>query len=165
MNSKPDNVRFYLPEGTAWYDVNTGSYIKGGQTITAKAPYERMPMYIKAGSILPMGPEIEYTDEKLNAPITLAVYKGSNGSFTLYEDEGLNYNYEKGDYAMIPLKWNDKENTLTIEERAGTFTGMQKERTFKVVLISEQSKASIDDVTKVKSQTVTYKGTKLEVQL
>ncbi len=154
----------YLPEGTDWYDVNTGERIKGGQQIEADAPYERMPMYIKAGSILPVGPEIEYTDQKLNEAITIAIYEGADGSFTLYEDEGLNYNYEKGECTMIPFKWDDKNKTLTIDARKGSYKEMQKERIFKLVLVSAPDKISIDDIKEVDHKAATYRGDQLVIQ-
>ncbi|WP_235208200.1 DUF5110 domain-containing protein [Saccharicrinis fermentans] len=121
-------------------------------------------MYIKAGSILPVGPEIEYTDQKLNEAITIAIYEGADGSFTLYEDEGLNYNYEKGECTMIPFKWDDKNKTLTIDARKGSYKEMQKERIFKLVLVSAPDKISIDDIKEVDHKAATYRGDQLVIQ-
>ncbi len=133
----------YLPKSNGWYNANTGEFSEGGQRINADAPYETMPMFIKAGSILPFGPEIEYTTEKPADPITLLVYAGDNESFDLYEDEGINYNYEKGKYTTIPITWADNEKTLTIGKRKGEFNGMLSNRTFRVALIDENNKVSI----------------------
>ena len=94
----------YLPGGTGWYNLYTGKYVEVGDTIIAQAEYERMPVFVKAGSILPTGPELQYTDEKPADEITLHVYTGADGSFSLYEDEGTNYNYEKGAFSIIPGK-------------------------------------------------------------
>ncbi|WP_423126957.1 TIM-barrel domain-containing protein [Gaoshiqia sp. Z1-71] len=126
----------YFPEGTNWYDFYTGQHIKGGQKLKVDAPYERIPLYIREGAIIPIGPEIQYTDEKPADEIVLYVYRGQYGSFTLYEDEGVNYNYEKGAYSNIPFSYNDVEGTLTIGDRQGEFDGMLKERTFVIVPVS-----------------------------
>jgi alpha-D-xyloside xylohydrolase len=125
----------YLPAGTDWYDLKSGHYFKGGQTIKADAPYTDMPLFLKAGSILPCGPEIQYTDEKAADPIRLFVYTGADGSFTLYEDENVNYNYEQGQFAMIPLSYSEKDHILTIEKRQGEFPGILATRTFDIVWI------------------------------
>lgn len=152
----------YLPVEAEWYDFYTGNLVKGGK-ITAGAPYERMPLFVKAGSILPMGPEIQWTDENPGGDITLFVYEGADGSFTLYEDEGLNYNYEKGDYSMIPLTWNDGESTLIIGNRDGSYDGMPKTRKFNVVKVSKGNPIGFGR--DVKGQEVEYKGTELEIKL
>ena len=120
----------YLPDGTGWYDFYTGSYLPGGQMLTADAPYGRMPLYVRAGSIVPFGPDMEWSDEKPADPLTLCIYPGADASFVLYEDENLNYNYEKGAYATVEFSWDDAARTLTIGERRGSFPGMLKERTF-----------------------------------
>lgn len=121
----------YLPAGTSWYDAYTGAKTNGGQTIDAPAPYERMPLFVKAGSIVPLGPAIEYTGERPADTITLCVYTGADGAFTLYEDEGTNYHYEQGAYAEIPMAL--KDGILTIGEREGEFPGMLRDRTFKII--------------------------------
>ena len=121
----------YMPEGT-WYDFYTGKKAESG---TANAPYERIPLFVRSGSILPVGPAIEYTDEKPADLITLYVYAGADGTFTLYEDEGTNYNYEKGLFATIPLRYDDASHVLTIGERKGTFPGMLQQRRFRVVYV------------------------------
>ena len=126
----------YLPAGTKWFDFRTGETDPGGQRIDAAAPIESMPLFVRAGSIIPYGPRIEYAMEKSD-PIELRVYRGASGEFTLYDDEGDNYNYEKGKYATIPISWNDARHTLKIGKRAGNFPGMLKERTFNIVWVSK----------------------------
>ena len=123
----------YFPEG-GWYDFYTGAYIPGGVTLTVDAPYERMPLYVRAGSILPVGPEMEWSDEKPADDLLLIVYAGADADFTLYEDDGLTYAYEKGACSTIGLHWNDAERTLTVGEREGSFPEMLQERTFRVVV-------------------------------
>lgn len=129
----------YFPSASGWYDFYTGKFIAGGQTLQADAPYSRMPLYVPEGAIIPFGPEIQYADEKQPENITLYVYGGKNGSFTLYEDEGVNYNYEKGKFATISFTYDDAAKTLTIGERKGSFDGMLQNRTFNVVYINEAS--------------------------
>ncbi|MGA2501006.1 MAG: TIM-barrel domain-containing protein, partial [Tepidisphaeraceae bacterium] len=128
----------YLPPTTGdWYDFWTGTSTPGGQTIDAPAPYDSMPLYIRAGSIIPFGPDLQYTGEKPADPITFYVYAGADGAFTLYEDDGRTYGYEKGAFARIPIRWDEKSQTLTIGKREGSFKGMLKQRTFNVVVISK----------------------------
>ena len=127
--------RVYLPSGTQWADFWTGRAVKGGQTITAPAPIDTMPLYVRSGSIIPMGPFLQYASEKPADPIELRVYRGANGKFTLYEDEGDGYGYEKGVHATIPITWNEASKTLTIGARAGKFPGMRARRTFHVVWV------------------------------
>ena len=116
------NRNVYLPAGATWYDFWTGQTYAGGQTIAATAPIQTMPLYVRAGSIIPYGPDIQYATQTTD-PIELRVYRGANGNFTLYEDEGDNYNYETGSYATIPITWNDLTQTLTIGNAAGEFSG------------------------------------------
>ncbi|MGO9641336.1 MAG: glycoside hydrolase family 31 protein [Candidatus Acidiferrales bacterium] len=127
--------RLYLPGGD-WYDFWTGNSVKGASTIEASAPLDRMPLYVRAGSILPMGPEIEYSTEKPADPIELRVYTGADGAFTLYEDENDNYDYEKGAFATIPLSWDEAAHSLTIGQRHGQFPGMLEKRTFRIVFVT-----------------------------
>jgi alpha-D-xyloside xylohydrolase len=126
----------YLPAGTAWVNFWTGESLPGGQTITTPAPVNLMPLFVRSGSIVPLGPVMQYAGEKPADPLELRVYRGANGQFTLYEDEGNNYNYEQGKYATIPFAWDDAQQTLTIGKRTGDFEGMLKDRTFKVVFVS-----------------------------
>jgi alpha-D-xyloside xylohydrolase len=129
--------KVYLPKSTKWYDFWTGKNLIGGQTIDAQSPIETIPVYVKAGSIVPMGPFLQYATEKSADPIELRIYTGSNGKFELYEDENDNYNYEKGAYSTIPIQWNESKQTLTIGKRKGSFPGMLEKRTFRVVWVSE----------------------------
>jgi alpha-D-xyloside xylohydrolase len=131
----------YLPGGTDWYDLWTGTRLAGGQSITAEAPFDSLPLYMRAGSIVPVGPEQQYIGEKPNAPVTLYVYAGANGRFSLYEDDGRTYGYERGEFARIPISWNEATRTLTIGARSGRYPGMPASRTFSVVLVTPQSAA------------------------
>ncbi|MGD0036769.1 MAG: TIM-barrel domain-containing protein [Bacteroidota bacterium] len=134
----------YLPSGSDWYEYKTGKSLAGGQTIQADAPYSEIPLYIKAGSIIPCGPEIQYTTEKPADPIRVFVYTGSNGSFTLYEDENTNYNYEKEKFASIPLTYNENRKELVIGKRQGSFTGMLKNRSFEIIFISKEKQSGMN---------------------
>ena len=127
----------YLPGQTRWYDFWTGEQAAGGLRVEAAAPIQTVPLYVRAGSIVPLGPVVQYAAEKPADPIELRVYSGADGEFTLYEDQGDNYSYEKGAYATIPLMWNEAAGTLTIGARKGRFPGMLKERTFRVVVVGD----------------------------
>ena len=129
----------YFPECEGWYDFYNGRFISGGQTLTVDAPYEYIPLYVRAGSIIPFGPEIQWSDEMPADVIDLYVYAGKNASFTLYEDEGVNYNYEKGAYSTITFSYDDASRTLTIGDRSGEFPGMLKDRKFNVVLVTPEN--------------------------
>ena len=124
----------YLPKGTVWYDFWTNQSFKGGQNVTLVTQFDRVPMFVRAGSILPLGPEMQYVGEKAWDNLEIRVYPGANASFTLYEDEGDNYNYEKGVYSTITFSWNDKARKLTIGARKGEFPGMLKSRQFTIIL-------------------------------
>jgi len=126
----------YLPEAK-WYDFWSGVTVDGPTTLNAIAPLDRLPLYIRAGSVLPLGPEMEWSTQKPEDPIELRIYRGEDGDFTLYEDENDNYDYEKGVYATIPVHWDDAKRMLTIGERKGQFPGMLETRTFDVVLVNE----------------------------
>ena len=116
----------------------TGAATAGGQIIEAEAPYDSIPVFARAGAIIPFGPELQHTAEKPADPITIFVYAGADGAFTLYEDDGLTYGYEKGAFARIPIRWNDSARILTIGRREGSFPGMLEERTCQVILVSKQ---------------------------
>ncbi len=124
----------YLPQ-TTWYDFWTGAAVEGGKYVDASAPIDRLPLYVRAGAIIPLGPDVQYATEKPADPIELRVYRGASGDFVLYEDENDTYNYEKGVYATIPMHWDDAAKTLTIGARKGQFPGMLQKRTFKVVFV------------------------------
>lgn len=153
----------YLPSQCGWYDLYTGKYYSGGQRITAGAPYERMPLFVKEGSVIPVGPEIQYVDEKPADTLTLWVYKGRDCTFTLYEDEGVNYNYEKGKYSTIKFIYDNVNGELTICGRNGEFDGMLKERVFKIVWIDRDSPCKFDPETEP-DLTVNYKGELIKVK-
>ena len=127
----------YLPPA-AWYDFWTGQRLAGGRTVQAAAPYDRIPVYVRAGSILPIGPELQYADEKPADPITLVVYTGADGRFSLYEDDGASYGYERGEFARIPLRWDERSRTLIIGRRDGSFPGMLARRQFQLVFVSPE---------------------------
>ena len=130
----------YLPKGALWYDFWTNKTYKGGQTVTLQTSLDRVPMFVRAGSILPLGPEMQYVGEKAWDHLEIRIYPGADGSFTLYEDEGDNYNYEKGVYATIPFTWNDKTSSLTIGSRQGSYPGMLASRQFTFILPDGTSK-------------------------
>jgi alpha-D-xyloside xylohydrolase len=125
----------YLPRG-GWYDFWTGVRLEGGRRIEAPAPFESMPLYVRAGSILPMGPELQYTDEKPADPVTLWVYSGADAAFDLYDDDGVTYGYERGASATIPMRFDEAKGELTIGERIGSYPGMPATREFRVVFVS-----------------------------
>ncbi len=128
--------RVYLPAGSQWTDFWTGQAHPGAETIDVAAPIQTLPLFVRAGSILPYGPALQYAAERPADPLELRVYRGTDGSFTLYEDEGDGYAYEEGAHATIPLRWNEREQTLTIGERHGEFPGMLRDRTFRIVWVS-----------------------------
>ncbi len=151
----------YLPQ-SRWYDFWTGSLITGNRTIEADAPLERLPLYIRAGSILPLGPDEEWSTEKPADPIELRIYQGTDGDFALYEDENDTYNYEKGAYATIPLHWDEAHQTLVIGDRKGQFPGMLESRTFRVVFVGRGHGSGINPEPQP-DQTVTYSGKQITV--
>jgi alpha-D-xyloside xylohydrolase len=168
MNSLPNakdikKVRkVYLPKSAAWYDFWTGKLIPGGQTIEAAAPIETLPLYIKAGSIVPMGPYLQYATEKVADPIELRIYTGGDASFVLYEDENDTYNYEKGKYATIAMNWNEADKTLTIKDRKGDFPGMLKDRTFRVVWVTTKNGTGIEPAKQAIE--IKYSGQELKIK-
>jgi alpha-D-xyloside xylohydrolase len=163
-NYKQRNRELYLPTCAGWYDLYTGKYYAGGRSIIAEAPYERMPVFVKAGSIIPFGPALQYTSEKPADTITLNVYTGADASFNLYEDEGTNYNYEKGAFSAIPIKYNEAAKTVTIGDRKGSFNGMLSKRTFRINLITPKAPKGLDlDVSGDKE--VLYDGKKTVIKL
>lgn len=153
----------YFPAGETWYDFYTGKAIKGGQTLKVDAPYETMPLFVRGGSIVPAGGDIQYAAQKSDDPVTIVVYGGRDGDFTIYEDEGTNYNYEKGAYSKIRLEYNDKTNELTIADREGSFPGMQSDRKFNIVKVDAAH--PVADAIKAKGKLVNYNGKKAVVKL
>ena len=156
--------KVYLPASSTWYDFWTGKTLPGNQTIEAEAPIEKIPLYVRAGSIVPMGPLVQYATEKPADPIELRIYPGANGNFTLYEDENDNYNYEKGKYATITLTWNDKSRSLTISDRKGQFNGMVQLRSFKIVLVGENKGTGVN-ITEKADQEVYYEGKSIKIKM
>lgn len=154
--------KVYLPKSASWYDFWTGKLIKGGQTIDAAAPIETIPLYIKAGSIVPMGPYLQYATEKVADPIELRIYTGADAEFVIYEDENDTYNYEQGKYATIALSWNEAEKTLTIKDRKGNFPGMLEKRTFHVVWVNGKNGSGIEPSKQFEA--VEYSGKEIKVK-
>jgi len=159
---KTTNV--YLPAGAVWYDFWTNDKLDGGQELTKETTIETIPLYIKAGSILPIGPKVQFATEKKWDDLEIRVYPGANGEFTLYEDEGDNYNYEKGAYSTVTFIWNDAKKTLTINDRKGSYSGMLAARKFNIVRV-DKSKGSGMEVVEKFDKVVNYTGTKAKVKL
>jgi alpha-D-xyloside xylohydrolase len=147
----------YVPANNQWIDFWTGTPIKGGQTYSADAPIDKIPLLVRAGSIIPMGPYVQYTTEKLNHPLEIRVYPGADGSFELYEDENDNYNYEKGAFATINFKWDNAKHLLTIGKRNGSFAGMQQQREFKIIIVSKTKGFGIEP-SATPDKTIKYDG-------
>jgi len=154
----------YFPKQCGWYDLYTGKHIQGGQTVSVDAPYERMPVFVREGAIIPFGPTMEWSDQKPAELINLYVYAGADGKFQLYEDEGTNYNYEKGKYATIDITYNDKQHSVTIGDRKGQFSGMLQDRRFNVVLITPSQSRTLD-LNQPQGKMVKYSGKKIIVKL
>jgi alpha-D-xyloside xylohydrolase len=152
----------YLPAGADWYDFATGRKQSGGKSVQADAPLARMPLFVRAGSIVPVGPVIQYSAEVPGAPLTLYVFTGTDGSFELYEDDGVSYGYEKGAFTRIPLRYDSAKGTLTIGARTGSYPGMVEERKFHVRWIKDGGKAPAD-FTAAPDATVDYKGAEVAV--
>ena len=154
----------YLPAAAGWYDFWTGEKVAGGQEVQVDAPVEKIPLFMRAGSIVPLGPEIEYADQKPGDPIEVRVYRGADGSFDLYEDEGDSYRYEKGAHAVIPMRWNEAEGTLTIGDRVGSFAGMVEKRSFHVVWVGAGHGVG-EGVSSGADAEVEYSGKSVEVKV
>jgi alpha-D-xyloside xylohydrolase len=155
--AKVSTRKVYLPANTKWYDFWTGETLNGGQTIDAAAPIDIMPLYVRAGAIIPMGPNVEYATQPTTAPLELRIYPGADGEFTFYEDENDNYNYEKGSFSTFKFRWNDKLRQFTITDRNGKFAGMQASRTFNVVLVKPGNGSDVAAAGKP-DKTVVYAG-------
>ncbi len=149
----------YFPAGADWYDFYSGRMIPGGQLLKQDAPYEHMPLYVRSGAIVPMGPVMQYADEKPADDITIYVYAGQDGKFTLYEDENINYNYEKGQFSTIDMVWNDGNQTLNIGNRNGEFPGMLQNRKFNVVKIDSDHPKGTEPIA------IDYNGQGVSVKL
>jgi alpha-D-xyloside xylohydrolase len=154
----------YLPISAGWYDLYSGKWFAGRQTIVADAPYERMPVFVKAGSIIPFGPDLQFTSEKPADTITLNIYTGADASFNLYEDEETNYNYEKGAFTTTLITYNESTKTVTIGNRQGSFNGMLQKRAFRINLISPVKTKSLDFDAPCDKE-VSHDGKKLTIKL
>jgi alpha-D-xyloside xylohydrolase len=153
---KARSRRVYLPAG-GWYDLHSGRRVEGGRTIDADAPYEHMPLFVKAGAIIPTGEAIASTATPQH-DLTIEVWAGADGTFTIYEDEGTNYNYERGAYSNLPLAWNDTAGTLTIGPRTGSWEGMPASRNFTVTLHTADGKT-------ISAPPVAYTGSSTDIQI
>ncbi len=156
--------KVYLPQNVTWFDFWTGKQLQGGQTIDAAAPMDIMPLFVKAGSIVPMGKEMEWATQHPAATIELRIYPGADGNFTLYEDANDTYNYEKGDYATFTFNWNDQNKTLTISPRKGAYPGMLAKRVFNVVMVNEGKGTGEEESGQV-DKVVNYDGKATSVKL
>lgn len=133
----------YLPSGSNWYDFWNGKVYKGGRSVTVSSPLNRLPLFVKAGTILPMGPFVQYATEKSQEPVEIRIYRGQDASFSLYEDDNNTYNYERGQYATVDFYWDDSSKELVISERKGYFDGINDEKKFNVVLVDEEEGTGI----------------------
>ena len=161
---KARNRSVYFPEQCGWYNLYTGEYVVGGQNLVVDAPYECIPVFVREGAIIPFGPEMEWSDEKPAELINLYVYAGKDGGFQLYEDEGTNYNYEKGKYATIDISYNDATRTVSFGARKGQFPGMLKNRRFNVVLISRDAPKPLN-LDNPEGKMVNYTGKPVSIDL
>jgi alpha-D-xyloside xylohydrolase len=151
----------YLPDAT-WYDFWTGVRMPGGRAIDVPAPLNRLPLLIRAGSIMPLGPDIQFATEKPGDPIEIRVYRGASGTFVLYEDENDNYNYEKGSYSTIPFSWDEASHALTIGDRRGSFSGMMENRKFCIVFVKENHGFG-SKLTETPDKIVNYSGRSITI--
>lgn len=152
----------YLPKGADWFDFWTGDYMPGGQKVAKEVPLDILPLYVKAGSIVPWGPAVQYADEKKWDNLEIRVYEGANGEFVLYEDENDNYNYKNGVYSTIRFSWNNKKKTLTIEDRKGSFPGMIANRTFNIVFVNSEQGIGAE-LSVAYDYVVSYSGKKVTI--
>lgn len=162
--SKTGTQDVYLPKGTKWFDFWTGEMLNGGQMVTKEVPIDIIPLYVRAGSIVPFGPKVQYSTEKKWNNLEIRIYPGADGEFVLYEDENDNYNYEKGAYSTIKFTWDDANRTLNIADREGTFPGMLKSRKFNIVVVDKENGTGSVQSTKF-TKSVLYGGKKKSVKL
>jgi len=163
-SSEVKTRKVYLPEGNKWYDFWTGESLNGGQTIDAEAPIDVIPLYVKAGSIVPMGPNIEYATENPGGAIELRIYPGANGEFKFYEDENDNYNYEKGKSSTFTIKWNDKLHVLSVSDRKGSYPGLVEKHRFDIVVV-KQGHGADSGITGGADKTIIYRGKAITLRL
>ncbi|MBA3872384.1 MAG: DUF5110 domain-containing protein [Anaerolineae bacterium] len=153
----------YLPNGADWYDFWTGRRYAGGQTIYADAALDTMPLYVRSGSIVPIGPDVSYADEQPNATLELRIYIGQSGSFTLYEDEGNNYNYEQGHFAITRLSWDEAARRFTLHERQGSYQGMPSSREFRIIIVDDSYNPILPEPSSVRI--VCYEGLEINIHI
>ncbi|MFT3844343.1 MAG: glycoside hydrolase family 31 protein [Lacibacter sp.] len=156
--------KVYLPAGANWFDLWTGEILQGGKYISKATPINSMPVYIKAGSIIPWGPKVQYAEEKKWDKLEIRIYPGADATFTLYEDDNNSYDYEKGKYSVVQFSWNDKERKLVVGERAGEFPGMLKSREFKIVMVNTTNCTGVLPSSKF-NKTIKYAGKEVTVKL
>ena len=161
---KARNRSVYFPAQCGWYNLYTGEYTEGGRHLIVEAPYEQIPVFVREGAIIPFGPEMEWSDEKPAELINLYIYAGKDGQFQLYEDEGTNYNYEKGKYATIDITYDDATRTVSFGARKGQFNGMLKNRRFNVVLITGDNPKPLN-LDNPEGKMVQYAGKAISVNL
>ena len=164
VEKKEQTRKVYLPAGSEWYDFWTGEIFNGGQTVSFDAPIDKIPLLVKAGSIIPMGPFVQYAVEKPADPLEIRIYPGANGEFILYEDENDNYNYEKGIFSTIAFRWDNASRQLTIGKRKGSFPGMLEKRSFQITLVGK-SKGTDIEVIKSPDKSILYNGEEYIVQM
>jgi len=160
---KAGTTEVYLPAGAAWFDFWTGKPTEGGKAVRADAPLDHIPLYVRAGSIVPLGPNIQYATEETGAPTELRIYPGGDADFELYDDEGDTYDYEKGVYAIIPMHWDEARKTLTLGNRLGSYTGGSESRKFTIVIVGENHGAGPESSTPP-DRTVEYSGRNTSVR-
>lgn len=163
LNGVSKSRPVYLPEGSTWYDFWTSKQYSGGQTISAEAPLNTMPLYVRAGSIIPIGPTIQHADEGRLSPISLHIYPGHDGRFTFYEDEGDNYNYEQGQFATILFSWDEAARCLTLHERQGNYPGMPHSREFRIMMGDRPDSSPLSEA--IAARTVLYDGNEVTISL
>ena len=164
VEKKEQTRKVYLPAGSEWYDFWTGEIFNGGQTVSFDAPIDKITLLVKAGSIIPMGPFVQYAVEKPADPLEIRIYPGANGEFILYEDENDNYNYEKGIFSTIAFRWDNASRQLTIGKRKGSFPGMLEIRSFQITLVGI-SKGTDIEVIKSPDKSILYNGEEYIVQM
>jgi alpha-D-xyloside xylohydrolase len=162
---KARSRKVYLPAGSTWYNFYTGRSIPGGQSVDAAAPYQRIPLFVRGGSIVPIGPAIQHTGNNSHSPVMLDVYTGANGSFSLYEDDGTSRQYLHGQYSRIPFTWNERTRTLTIGAREGNgYSGMAGQRVINIRWMRPGSPRALELDGKADA-TVTYDGSPVTVRM
>ena len=162
VRARATSREVYLAAGSTWYNFWTGTQNRGGRYIPAQAPLDKIPLYVRAGSIIPMGPDLQHSTEKPADPVELRIYRGADGQFTLYEDDGLTYQYENEEYSAINFRWDNASNTLSVSARMGSFPGMLPQRTFHIVLV--RSAHGVGLYAPKSDRTVTYDGHRLTLK-